>query len=62
MRGHPNIEAEESKIQIDTGLFVLLIYLQVQDGLLWQRLLHLRWFLPIAFHHFMKYLTFLGIS
>ena len=39
MVGHPNSEAEEYKIQIDTGLFVLLIHLFVQD-----RLLHLRWF------------------
>ena len=42
--GHPNSEAEECKIQIDTGLFVLFIHLFVQDRLLWHRLLHLRWF------------------
>ena len=35
MIGHPNSEAEESKIQIDTGLFVLLAHLFVQDRLLW---------------------------
>ena len=45
MIGHPNSEAEECKIQIDTGLFVLLIHLFVQDRLLWHWLLHLRWFL-----------------
>ena len=45
MLGHPNSETEESKIQIDTGLFALLIHLFVQDRLLWHRLLHLRWFL-----------------
>ena len=45
MIGHPNSEAEESKIQIDTGLFVLLIHLFVQDRLLLHPLLHLRWFL-----------------
>ena len=45
MIGHPNSEAEEYKIQIDTGLFVLLIHLFVQDRLLWQRPLHWRWFL-----------------
>ena len=45
MVGHPNSEAEEYKIQIDTGLFVLFIHLFVQDRLLWHRLLHLRWFL-----------------
>ena len=44
MIGHPNSEAEEYKIQIDTGLCVLLIDLFVQDRLLWHRLLHLMWF------------------
>ena len=45
MTGRPDSEAEESKIQTDTGLFVPLIHLFMQDRLLWHRLLHLRWFL-----------------
>ena len=44
MIGQPNSKAEESKIQIGTGLFVLLIHLFVTDRLLWHRLLHLRCF------------------
>ena len=44
MTGRPDSEAEESKIQTDTGLFVPLIHLFVTDRLLWHRLLHLRCF------------------
>ena len=42
MIGHPNSEAEESKIQIDTGLFVLFILLFVQDRLLWHWLYRIK--------------------